>query len=143
MVSICFINDPDENSQMQWDYILLNFRPDNLYIISEENLEFNRKSPRSKSTVIKSVKDLPKNVPLVVLAPKISEHLQGETSLLEFKHPKDAIYFFGSDNGQLSKEDFKSRKPEHLVYVPVDTDDQMFSFMAAAVVLWDRRVKNG
>lgn len=143
MVSVCFTHEPDEHSQMQWDYILLNFKPENLYIISNEELEFNQRSPRSKATQIRNVSELPKDVPLVVLAPHSAEYLKGETSLLDFKHPENVIYFFGPDNENITKEYFKSRKPDHLVYIPVDTIDQMFSFMTAAVVLWDRRLKNG
>lgn len=143
MLFVCFTHDPEENSQMQWDYILLNFKPDKLYIITNEKLEFNHRSPRSKAIQIKNIKELPKDTPLVVLAPQFAEHIKGETSLVDFKHPKDAIYFFGPDVGHLTKEYFSDRKPDHLVYIPVDTDDQMFSFMAAAVVLWDRRIKYG
>lgn len=143
MFNVCITYDPNENSQMQWDYVLLNFKPDSLYLIGGDKKDIARKSPRSKAVHIKNVSELPRDIPLVVLTPKLGRNIQGTKSLLEFEHPENATYLFGSDIDHLTPKDFKLRSPDHIVYIPVDTDDEMFSYMAAAVTFWDRRVKNG
>ena len=57
---------------------------------------------------------------------------QGGKPLKDFKHPKDCIYVFGSDYGQLPKAD-----------VSVETELALYAEQACAIVLYDRSIKCG
>jgi hypothetical protein len=50
---------------------------------------------------------------------------------------------FGNDHTNMSEDYLGTRKPEHLVYIPTETTDQMYSFMAGAITLWDRELYHG
>jgi hypothetical protein len=41
----------------------------------------------------------------------------------------------------MNPEEFGGRVPDFLVYIPVDTQDELYSFAAYAIAAWDRRMK--
>lgn len=57
---------------------------------------------------------------------------QGGKPLKGFKHPKDCIYVFGSDYGQLPRAD-----------VSIEAELGLYAEQACAIVLHDRYVKHG
>ena len=57
---------------------------------------------------------------------------QGGKPLKSFKHPKNCIYIFGSDYGQLPKADLS-----------IETELGLYAEQACAIVLHDRHIKNG
>jgi hypothetical protein len=50
---------------------------------------------------------------------------------------------FGADNAFLSTDQMGARLPDYKVYVPADSKDTMYSFVAGAITFWDRRMKGG
>lgn len=128
--------------QKQWDYALLTLRMDKIYVIGKK-----KDKPLSKifhdCIMISGIADLPKTTPLIIINPENGRYVQGVTSLVDFTHPASAIYLFGSDEGFLSPNNLKGHSIKDKVYIPAETDDQMFSYMAFAVVMWDRKMKRG
>ena len=96
-----------------------------------------------KATYIESVADLPQSVPLVVLAQVNGRYVQGDVSLKDFTHPTDAIYLFGNDVEWVTSEELVGHSIDHLVYIPTDTGDDMWSWAAYVATAWDRVVKSG
>lgn len=82
------------------------------------------------------VLDLPD--PIIVLSPKDGSKIQGEKSLYEFIHPENAVYFFGSDTRNLHDDHLKGREYQ-TVYIP--HTGHIYSFEAAAMVVYDRKLK--
>ena len=131
--------------QKPWDYLLmsLDISRDDVYIVADPDYEAS-KSPAAStmtgsSNIIEKAEYLPPG-PLVVASPLHSNHLNGTTPLYEFVHPEDAIYVFGADNISLHPQMFGEREIDYLVYVPTSGRD-LFSHLAGAMVLYDRRCK--
>ena len=76
--------------------------------------------------------------PLVVLAARDGDFVQGDTALLEFGHPEEAIYIFGGTMTRLSQADLDGGAPAAFVYI---TAGDLFPAQAGAIVLWDRHAK--
>lgn len=76
--------------------------------------------------------------PIVVLSPADASHLPGEISLYEYEHPENVTYFFGSDTRDLWEYHLEDRDYTTL-YIPFG--GYMYSFSAAAMVIYDRRLK--
>lgn len=76
--------------------------------------------------------------PLVVLAARDGDFVQGETALFEFEHPEDAIYIFGGTMTRLHEVDLRGIDKPAKVYI-IARD--IFPAQAGAIVLWDRLVK--
>ena len=94
--------------------------------------------------VHRNAADLDLTLPLIVFQPPNARYIQGVSSLVDFGHPRSAIYLFGGDNSNLNDEDdLGGRLPDDIVYVPQTGKDQMYSWVAAAVVFYDRLVKLG
>ncbi len=88
---------------------------------------------------IETCEELP-YFPLVLMQPPDARYVRGHTNLIEFTHPENAIYIFGGNNAYFSfEEDMGIRKPNHVIYIPVQ--HEMYSWTAAAVVLYDRMLK--
>lgn len=138
MVSVVFTATAVANFQQQWEYVLSNFKPDVIYVHGTANLSG---KVLAQAVKISGPEELPADLPLVLLAPTSGLNIQGDEPLSTFKHPEDAIYWFGSDAHHIDSEIFSVREPDHKVYVETDTNDQMYSFATYAVVAWDRRVK--
>lgn len=58
-------------------------------------------------------------------------------SLIDFEHPEDAVYIFG--NAYKSNLDIAKR----IVHIPTPKSVDVFARDAAAMVLYDRMIKNG
>jgi len=84
-----------------------------------------------------------KNKQMVVLAPPNGLYIQGVESLVDFIHPENALYFFGSDHVYLEEEEYGGLIPNNYVYIPQHDRHDMYSFCAASCVFYDRLVKNG
>jgi len=122
----------------QWDYVLCNFKPEELYLIGYKEKAF-ISNPLKQAKFINSYSELP-DLQLVVMAPPHGRNFAGRIPLSEFEHPKDCIYIFGSDSEIMEDEFNRANYP---VYIETDTKDDMYSFVAYAVTAWDRRMKFG
>ena len=139
MFSVALVTSSTQHWEQQWSYLLSNFAPVNLYVLLGT---LNRKvRPFADYVSVETAEDLPS--PLVLLTPKNGTYFAGETPLPEFNHPPYACYMFGSDNITLSTDHMGSRKPDHSVYVPTSTKDDMYSYMAGSVTFYDRMMKRG
>lgn len=139
--SVCLIRPVlDKEYLNQWDYALTNFPPDELFVVG--NLGDYTSKIVGRAILLDSVADLPLK-PLILMAPANGMNIAGDWSLVNFNHPAEAVYLFGSDTGFLSEVDLDGRAVDYKVYIPTASDDEMYSFMAAAVTLYDRLVKHG
>jgi len=123
MVTVCIHLDNNQ-SEIQWSFLLSNFRPDEIRLLGEYE-------PTDK--IFRDVKRGLPNKPLIILTPKDGRYMKGDISLSNFTHPEDAVYVFGSDKKHMEPMDGT------LVYIPTDSNVEMYSWSAGAVVLWDRR----
>ena len=95
---------------------------------------------------IDSVRDwhdeVPKEHSLVVLSPANAMNVKGTQSLVDFEHPENAVYWFGSNHHHLEWEDLP-RQPDAIVYIPANDYTELYSWTALTLVLYDRLVKHG
>ena len=140
---VCISYTAKANEQNQWDYALSNFKPDQLFVLNRKNQEVQKSNVVGKATQIQSLTELPEDHKLVLLAPLNSMYMKDEKiNLMEYKHPEDkVIYFAGDDSSFLIPDEFE-RYPDEIIYVPTDTKDDMYSWVAMAVVLYDRKLKS-
>ena len=136
MFSVCLVATSGQHWEQQWSFVLSNFAPDKLYIIGEVDRKVR---PFRDHISIESAKDIEN---LVLMMPDNGTHFQGNQSLVGFEHPEDCCYMFGSDRQILQPEQV-GKEPDAIVYVPTSTNDTMYSFIAGAVTLYDRKVKHG
>lgn len=80
----------------------------------------------------------PVGLPVVLVQPTDGEHVQGDTSLVDFTHPDECVYLFGASNGHVPPGEYAAK-----VYIPHQKSWTMFAPQAVAVVLYDRYVKRG
>ena len=118
---------------------MCNFRPDVIYVHGDPALITS--SVLHDATPITCPDDLPSDYSIVLLAPTNGANIQGDTSLVDFVHPANAVYWFGSDANHIDDEVFANRAPDSKVFIPTDSVDQMYADSAWAVVAWDRRCK--
>lgn len=138
MVGVVLTDTSAETFLRQWEYALCNFAPDTIYIhggAGHEGIVWDT------AVVIAGPDELPVDHDLVLLAPENGLNLQGETSLADFVHPTNCVYWFGSDSAHIEAEVFDERAPDAKVFVPTDSSDQMYSWAAWVVTAWDRRCK--
>lgn len=136
MIALCMVNLSDEFTQNHWQQVLDNFKPDQVYVLGDEPWH----TPTMTYSIhINSTDDLP-NIPIVAMAPRHGREIKGEISLIDFQHPKDAVYLFGPDKRHLTKPLLGDRKIDYKVFIPPDYRD-LYSWMAAAITLYDIRVK--
>ena len=121
----------------QWEYALSNFRPDVFYVDGDVSRWSRHVSP----SPVPDLGELPGE--LVLFAPRSGRNIAGEESLLDLQHAETATWWFGDDHSNVEPERFESRRPDRLVYIPTDSNDQMYSWVAFAVAAWDRRMKRG
>lgn len=137
-VAVAFASMQAENFIQQWEFALSHFAADVLYCVGGE-------PPNSRllgtAQQIVDASDVPTDLAIVLLAPPNGANIQGELALPDFAHPEHAVYWFGSDSRHIESELFDQRAPDHRVYIPTDTIDQMYSATAYAVTAWDRRCK--
>lgn len=137
--NICIHHTSVGSEQKQWDYALSHWPPDEVFIRGEGNWPG---KPLRDARRVATAADLP-DVPLVVMTPKDGRYIKGETALQEFIHPERCTYLFGSDKENLHPDDMGGRAPDHLVYIPTLTHHEMFSWVAGAIVMYDRAVALG
>lgn len=90
--------------------------------------------------------DLPDDASFVVCSPHTARLVKPTVELPDFEHPEHVVYFFGADTIFLSADDLGERTPDHVVAIPVGSNregDEIYSFVAGAIVLYDRLVKRG
>ena len=134
IVSVCLILPTDSLYENQWAYVLRNFKPDQVFLLGGN--EGAQREVFQSATVIDSLFELP-DVPRVVMAAEDGRHVKGNIPLSEFSHPEDAIYIFGPDERNLNID----TDGDSLVYVDTDGSYEMYSWVAYAVAMWDRRSK--
>ena len=134
---IVFVDISDGTDEGQYDFVLSNFKPDKLYVKCRRN---HHPSSRvfKNATLIESVDDITEDYPLILLLPLQARYITPTIALNNFTHPTDAIYMFGPNHEHLSYEDFPNRQPDHIVYIPTDTNDDMYSYNSYAITMWDR-----
>jgi len=142
VIAVAFSYTEAEGLLKQWEYVLSHFRVDALYCVGTTA------PPRGfvlgAATCVQTGAELPQDMSLVLLAPLTGRIVQGTTSLVNFTHPENACYWFGDDDGNFDPDElYGGRQPDHIVYVPTDTADQMYSHVTWAVVAWDRQRKGG
>lgn len=120
MIWVAHAHDQRGEAAVQWDYVISHW---------------------AGVTAVR-YPDIPPEVPLVVLAPAPGFNVKGVQSLVDFEHPDNVCYVFGSDHRHFELE-MLPRQPDHLVYVPLSGYPEMFSWVACAVTLYDRAVKRG
>lgn len=115
----------------QWSYLLQHSTPDELYIYGPGPLPPNK--ILRDATLIDALADLPAG-PAVVLADSAATD-----SLMDYVHPADAYYVFGPDH---TNEDWQGHAFDASFYIPpVDSINLLFSYEAAAMVGYDRGLK--
>lgn len=124
----------------QWEYALCNFRPDAIYVVGPE-MPRSQFLERAGAELISDATAVSGEFEIVLLAPINGANLRGSVSLASFEHPAHALYWFGSDSRHIEACLFAGRAPDHSVFIPTDTRDQMYSFAAWCVTAWDRRSK--
>lgn len=138
MFSVCLVASPGAQWEQQWSYLLSHFQPESLYVIGELDP---RVKPFTGYTSVQTAEDVPGH--LVLLAPSHGRYVQGAAPITDFAHPDTCTYMFGADNATMSSDFLGGRRPDDVVYIPTDTKDDMYSFMAGAITLYDRAVKRG
>ena len=127
--------------QTQWDYILSSFPPDRLIVFGNpDDAPSTNVFSRLEATYAESLNG--QGDTLVVMAPDNGQYVQGDESLVDFVHPEDAIYYFGGDKSHLGLKQI-GRPPDHRVFIPTASKDDLFSWQAYAMVAWDRMMKSG
>ena len=138
MFGVCSPHPQREIWLNQWEYLFAHFAPDCIWVLNAPD------DARYYSTVnrIATLAELPES-PLILLAAPSSQYVRGDKSLMNFEHPKSAIYLFGGDHINFSERDFRDRAPDHRVYVPTASHDETYSWIAGAITFYDRAVKLG
>lgn len=139
-VSVCLPLPDTGSHQIQWDYVLSNFAADTVYVVGDEgDAPAANAFAAGRATYLGSPADIPASAgKRVLLAPSHGRYVAGVTDLAGFDHPGDACYVFGGDKSHMTVDDWE---PSHTVFVPTDSSDDMWSWVAYGVVVWDRRVK--
>lgn len=94
-----------------------------------------------KDVEVVQYEDIP-NVPTVLLAPENGYVVSGEISLFDFEHPENVCYIFGPDHVHFQPHMLK-KSPDFKVFVPLGGYKEMYSWVCAGIVLYDRSLKNG
>ena len=124
--ALCISLPETEDLRAHWDHVRANLRADELFIIGKGHYA--------------SAAELP-DQPIVLVQPRNGKFFKGVISLEDFQHPQNATYLLGPDKIPMPPEILGGRTPEFSVYIPTGTNRDMFSFVAYAVVAWDRRMK--
>ena len=134
MYGVCIPKDINSWEQNQWSFVLSHWKPDKIYLVGDGPGEL--KGADCIDTV-------PSWDNTVLLAPPNGYYFKGQTSLSDFEHPEDCLYIFGSNHHHLSTDYLGDAQITDSVYIPTDGHAEMYSFVAAAVVFYDRMVGRG
>lgn len=137
MLGICFNWDSHVIRREWWDWTCDWFSVDQPF--ERNRPEGFESQSKFLPPLIKTAGELP-DVPLVVLTAPDARFVKGDECLYDFKHPDDAIYWFGHDHTNMDPEDFADREPDHKVFIPIDKYE-VYSAFVASMVLYDRRRK--
>jgi hypothetical protein len=138
-IELCLVWQDDELWHDQWTYVCRNFGVDRVYF-----LQAGPKAKGFRSISCKAIDDLaelPKGKRPVLMASEHGRHFFGETSLQDFEHSENDVFIIGHDHQFLTPPDLAGTAIDHYVYVPTATDDETFSWVCGAVLLWDRKSK--
>jgi hypothetical protein len=127
----CFIDGAESDNQ--WAHAVGHFLPREIYTFAGGG----RCKPFLHCASFMHVSELPG--PLVLVSPQSAKNHPGLEPLSEFMHPEECCYLFGPDHSALVMD----REPDHSVFIAYPGDLAMFSWVSAAVVLYDRAVKRG
>ena len=135
MVATVVVWPANGQDEHEWDYILSHIKPDACCVMGKYPCTNNvlRDSP-----IAATAADLPSD-PLVLVVPLTARNFTPTISLVDFTHPDDAVYMFGPNSEHITDADMGGRVPDHIVYIPTDTIDEMFNYVACMVTLWHRR----
>jgi len=143
MYSIClFLETQQPEWHNQWSYILNHFSPQNLYIVGNEDDIQRGYISFANAIQINHLSELP-DTSLVLMQPVTAQHIIPDTNLIQFIHPDSCTYIFGADNSFMAQMCIDTCTIDHKVYIPTDNELEMYSWIAGALTLYDRKVKNG
>jgi hypothetical protein len=129
MIGVCLAATQNEEYLNQWAYVLMAYPVDQVFILGDSVAHAPFKVLRY-AKVIHSLDELPARP--VLLSP------MGGIPLESYEHPDDVIYTFGGDDGPP-----KYRAADFAESVAIASNDELFSFVAAAIALNSRRVARG
>jgi hypothetical protein len=130
---------PTPGEIMQWEYVVCNFKPDRLIVVGQESVMPKSNSFRT-AEFVRDFRSIPDDAgEVIVLAAAHGRYIVGLESLEDLTHPDDVCYVFGGNHQVLTVD--KVDPAWRTVYVPTDTTDDMWSWIAYAAVAWDRRMK--
>ena len=141
MIGVCFKYNPGYKSLLREQYYELTKAFPDLEVYEREVP--NNEPPNYNGYPINKVNnadDLP-SVKLVILSSKDAREIKGTINLKDFTHPKNVIYYFGDDQGSLTQDKIGNTTDYDIVYIPID--HSIWSSQAMAIVLYDRKIKNG
>jgi hypothetical protein len=139
VIGLCFRYDRRRPLRELWEWNISSFGVDKVWERGRPP-DFQSHHP---VTSIQTADELPRDPPLVVFQPPEGRHVQGAISLYSFEHPEDAIYFFGTDDENMTLEaDLGSRRDFQAVYIPT-VKYELFGAIAGAIALFDRASKRG
>lgn len=139
--SVCLTGASGDRWTDNWSFVLSHWPPDMIYLIGGPD----PRVPdyfRGRWEEIFDATELP-DLPLVVMSPENARFVPGTVSIVDFVHPAECVYLFGSDHVHLSEVELGERRPDHVVYIPTGSIHEMYSHTAGAVTLYDRMMKNG
>jgi len=120
-ISIYHPPEGDESLDTQWDYLT------RVFGIPTES-------------VLLSVDQVGQR-PVVLVQSRDGVLITGDTDLTDFQHPEDVCYFFGASNGIIKPSDLSWLNVLARVYIPSVPTWELYAPQAAAIVLWDRKMK--
>lgn len=135
MMHIAFFTEADDHLMDQWGYLLMAFG------LQKKSYEIGGSYLRWANH-IGSVAELPAEPILLFSSPQAQEpSLQGVISLSSHWHLPNSIYLFGPSHRKLTLHDMAGRVAEQRIKIETGSDTELFSPMAAAIALWDRKTK--
>jgi hypothetical protein len=141
-VSICIEYKDYLRHKGQWNYAIMNFPVETLFVHGCGEQLALRGRVAEDAVYVDSLKELPTDHTLVLLAPEKCPDIKGEEPLTEFVHPEKAVYYFGSNDRATLPEHFAGRAHDHSVYIDLAAHRDMWSWMAWAIVAYDQITKS-
>ena len=139
MFSVALIGPVTGGELLHWDYQLSHWKPKDVFLIGPWDDMETRSKPFLKALKVKTVSGIV-GKPKVLLAPQSGQAYKGQQNLVDFEHPENACYVFGSNHKHVTEE-VVGCEPDHRVFIPTATQDEMHSYVAYAVTMYDRKVK--
>lgn len=134
MFGVVLQHENNDHELNQWSFVLSHFQPDKVWIHGETSPNALKTLGAESLSALSSISSLGH---LVVAAPNDGYSVVGEIPLQKFEHPKDAIYFFGSNHRHL--ESHVLQEVEYsAVYLDVPGHSEFWNFVAAAIFFWER-----